>query len=84
MDNIWKNRGKILSGIKNLLLKDKYIEQIALDRQKICDACKHKSTECAALITECCSVCGCSLKFKTRSLESSCPIDKWPSINDKQ
>ena len=84
MDNIWENRGKILSGIKNLLLKDKYIEQIALDRKAICDACEHISKECAGLITECCSVCGCSLKFKTRSLESSCPKDKWPSINDKQ
>ena len=83
MDNIWENRGKILSGIKNLLLKDKYIEGIASDRQAICDACNYKSKECAGLIRECCSVCGCSLKFKTRSLESSCPKDKWPSINDK-
>lgn len=83
MDSIWKNRGKILFGIKNLLLRDKYIEQIAADRQTICNACNHKSTECSALITECCKVCGCSLKFKTRSLESSCPKNKWPSINDK-
>lgn len=83
MDNIWENRGKILSGIKNLLLKDKYIEGIASDRQAICDACDHKSTSCSGLISQCCSVCGCSLKFKTRSLESSCPIDKWPSIDDK-
>ena len=56
MNNIWENRGKILSGIKNLLLKDKFIEQIALDRKAICDACPHISKECAGLITECCSV----------------------------
>jgi len=84
MDNIWKNRGKILSGIKNLLLKDKYIEEIASDRKAICNACEYISKECLGLITECCSACGCSLKFKTRSLESSCPKNKWPSINDKQ
>jgi hypothetical protein len=66
MDNIWENRKKILSGIKNLLLKEKYIEEIAAARQEICDSCEFKSKECAALISECCSVCGCSLKFKTR------------------
>ena len=46
-------------------------------------ACEFKSKECSALITTCCSVCGCSLKIKTRSLEASCPKDKWPSIDDK-
>ena len=59
MDNIWENKQKILSGIKNLIIKDEFI-------------------------SSCCSICGCSLKFKTRSLESSCPIDKWPALNDKQ
>lgn len=83
MDNIWENKRKILSGVKNLIIKDKIIEDIAAARQEICDSCEFKSKECAALISECCSVCGCSLKFKTRSLESSCPKDKWPSINDK-
>ena len=83
MDNIWENKKKILSGVKNLLIKDKIIEEIAEARQAICNSCKFKSKECAALISECCSVCGCSLKFKTRSIESSCPKDKWPSIDDK-
>ncbi len=83
MDNIWENKKKILSGVKNLLIKNEIIEDIAKARQSICDSCEFKSKECAALISECCSVCGCSLKFKTRSLESFCPKDKWPSIDDK-
>ena len=83
MDNIWKNKAKILSGVKNLLVKNKLIEEIADARQAICDSCEFKSKECSALITTCCSVCGCSLKIKTRSLEASCPKDKWPSIDDK-
>jgi hypothetical protein len=28
----------------------------------------------------CCSNCGCSLKFKTRSLSSECPVKKWPAL----
>ncbi len=84
MDNVWENKQKILSGIKNLILKDAFIEEVAEARNTICSDCEHKSTKCAALISSCCSVCGCSLKFKTRSLESSCPLDKWPALNDKQ
>ncbi len=83
MDNIWENKKKILSGVKNLLIKNKIIEEIAEARQSICDDCEFKSKDCSPLIAECCSACGCSLKFKTRSLESSCPKDKWPSIDDK-
>ena len=83
MDNIWENKRKILSGVKNLLIKNKIIEEIAEAGQAICDGCEFKSKDCSPLITECCSACGCSLKFKIRSLESSCPKDKWPSIDDK-
>ena len=82
MDNIWENKEKILEGIKNSLVKNSYIETIASDRLKICNACDEYSTNCAALIKTCCKLCGCSLSFKTRSLGSSCPQNKWPSIKN--
>ena len=84
MDNVWENKQKILSRIKNLILKNEFIEDIADTRNTICSDCEYKSTKCAALISSCCTVCGCSLKFKTRSLEASCPKDKWPALDDKQ
>jgi hypothetical protein len=49
----------------------------------ICDKCEEKKTDgCAALIKACCNICGCSLEFKTRSLSSSCPVNKWPALED--
>jgi hypothetical protein len=82
MDNVWKNREKILEGITNTLVKDQEIEKIAKERLDICHSCVHHSTTtCAALIAECCGVCGCSLKFKTRSMSDACPKGKWLAIN---
>ena len=78
--SIWENKKQILQGISNTLLKQQVVETIAAARQGICDTCPNKSTECAALISTCCSLCGCSLKWKTRSLESSCPDNRWPAI----
>jgi hypothetical protein len=80
MDNIWENKGKILEGITNTLARNRYIEYIAQERYSICKACPHLSTDCAPLIKECCNECGCSVKFKTHSLTSSCPINKWLAI----
>ena len=80
--DIWDNKKQILQGISNTLLKQQVVETIASARQKICNTCEHRSTDCAALIKECCSVCGCSLKWKTRSLESSCPNDHWTAITE--
>lgn len=82
MDSIWKNKEKILEGIKNSLIKSSYVDSIAADRLKICKACSNYSTNCVALVSTCCKICGCSLSFKTKSLSSSCPINKWPSIKN--
>ena len=82
--DIWDNKREILAGIKNSLHKQVFIEHIASERQAICDACPHISTDCAALIKTCCSVCGCSLNFKTRSPQSSCPEGHWPALEDKK
>lgn len=38
-------------------------------------------TKCELYGTQpCCSLCGCSLKLKTRSLSSSCPANKWKAV----
>ena len=81
---LWNNKEKILEGIKNYLFTTDTIEQIALERYTICQACPKldlTGAECLAPGSQpCCSECGCSLKFKTRSLSSSCPLDKWESF----
>jgi hypothetical protein len=75
---IWKAKGQILEGIKNNIFKNDDIEDIASERQKICDACPSKGDKCVMPGSgPCCVECGCSLKFKLRSLSSNCPLNKW-------
>tara|TARA_R100001443_G_C3300915_1_gene165264 strand:+ start:319 stop:630 length:312 start_codon:yes stop_codon:yes gene_type:complete len=85
--NIFKNRKQILEGIKNNIFKKKHIEDIAEERFSICKNCSFFDTNgknCTVLGTQpCCSLCGCSLKLKTRSLSSACPESKWLPIMDK-
>jgi Zn finger protein HypA/HybF involved in hydrogenase expression len=81
-ENIWKNKKQIIEGVKNTIIKNAEIEIVAELRYRICKSCEGYSTNCASIVSECCSKCGCSLKFKTRSLESSCPIEKWPKLTD--
>ena len=41
-----------------------------------------KGTKCAVKGTApCCNECGCSLLFKTKSLSSACPLDKWKAVD---
>ena len=81
---LWNNKAKILEGITNYLFTTDTIEQIALERYTICQACPKLDlvgTECLVPGSQpCCAECGCSLKFKTRSLSSSCPLGKWDSF----
>lgn len=80
----WKERGKILEGIKNSVFTSKEVEGIAEERENICKKCPYydtKGTKCLMPGTQpCCGHCGCSLKFKTRSLSSECPIGKWKAL----
>lgn len=81
---IWKHKKEIFEGITNTLIKDKFVEEIAAERMSICNQCPGKKTNgCAALIKACCNFCGCSLEFKTHSMASACPIDKWPALDTK-
>ena len=81
---IWENRKGIVEGIKNSVIRDELVEDIARMRHDICDECEHldtKGKKCALKGTQpCCADCGCSLGFKTRSLSSSCPKGKWQAI----
>lgn len=78
---IWKDRNKIAEGIRNNIFKKKDVEDIAFYRNQICITCEfidHIGKSCAVPGTQpCCSECGCSLAFKTRSLSSDCPKGFW-------
>jgi hypothetical protein len=84
LKEIWKNRKQIIEGITNTVIKDEFVEHVALLRNEICNTCSQKDTvgsDCIVPGTQpCCSECGCSLGFKTRSLSTSCPLKKWGSI----
>lgn len=78
---IWKNKTQILEGLKNLVLKDQFVEEVAEERNKVCNDCTSKGDKCEVKGTApCCNECGCSLKLKTRSLSSSCPLGKWDAV----
>ena len=79
-----KNIPEVYEGVKNSMFKKDYVEQIADHRWQICKECDQLDTDgkdCAAPGTQpCCIDCGCSLAFKTRSLASKCPKDKWKEL----
>jgi hypothetical protein len=81
---IWKHRKQIMEGIKNAVIRDEFVEDVASHRREICDSCEHQDTkgkECAMPGTQpCCGLCGCSLKFKTRALSTECPDGRWFSL----
>lgn len=81
LKKIWENRAKIIEGITNSIIRDEVIEEIARHRMQLCSNCPSKGSDCAVPGTApCCNECGCSLTFKTRSLSSDCPLDKWQAI----
>jgi len=81
LKQIWKERSKILEGIKNSVMRDEFVEEVAALRAELCNECPSKGDKCVVPGTgPCCNECGCSLKFKTRSLSSNCPLDKWKSL----
>lgn len=84
MIKIWKERNKIMEGVKNNVFKKEHVEQIAAERNQLCITCDridHSGKKCAIPGTApCCSECGCSLKFKQRSLSSDCPLGYWKAV----
>lgn len=85
--DLWKNRELILQGIKYSFIKSEHVEQLAAERKAICDTCPLIDLEGSKCFmpgtSPCCGECGCSLKFKTRSMASECPHPdgpKWKAI----
>ena len=85
---IWNNKEKILEGIKNSIFTSESVEQIADGRMSICKKCPYidkKGKSCLMPGTQpCCSLCGCNLKWKTRSLSSACDDDRWDALTDEE
>jgi len=84
LKKIWKNRKQIYEGIKNSIMLDEYVEDVAAKRMVLCNECSEidlKGSRCEVPGTQpCCGNCGCSLGFKTRALSSECPIGEWPAL----
>ena len=81
LTTLWKNKKQILEGVKNSIIRDEFVEEVAKIRYDICNNCELKGKKCAVKGTApCCNECGCSLTFKTRSLSSDCPLDKWKAF----
>lgn len=77
----WKNRAKIIEGIRYKYFPSSYVEQIAAKRDEICkmNICgyydkKGASSKCFVPGQPCCSACGCKLAYKQRSLSSDCGL----------
>ena len=81
---IWKEKGKILEGIKNNIFRNADVEHIAAERMSICDTCPfidRTGKSCVVPGTKpCCGLCGCSLGLKTRALSASCDDNRWQAI----
>lgn len=76
---VWKNRKKIWEGIWNSWFPNLYVEKIAKERSKICQSnvCgvydKYGTFEATFIKnSSACGGCGCSERYKTRSLSSWC------------
>lgn len=87
---IWKNKGKILEGIKNRIFTTEDIKHIALKRYAKCIDCKHideKGKSCVMPGTQpCCKLCGCCLKIKIYSMSSECPAPEkhWEAMMSEE
>ena len=84
LNKIWKNRKQIYEGIKNSVMRDAFVEEVAEKRMLLCKECPEidlKGSKCEVPGTQpCCGNCGCSLAFKTRALSSECPIGEWSAL----
>lgn len=86
----------IIEGIGNSIFVKDEVEKIAKARYEICSTCpknsKNKDEEffdpgkyySSLRPDEHCSGCACNLHAKTRSLHTSCPLDKWLAVATPQ
>lgn len=73
-----------MEGVINSIIANDDVEYISEERNDICKSCEHLDVEGKDCLVSgsqpCCSLCGCSLYFKTRSLSSECPAGKWKAL----
>jgi len=84
MENTFK---AIISGFKNYAFLNKEIEEIAINRAKICSICPSAvETMLKQILPDSsikeiaglkCADCGCILSAKVRQLYDNCPQNKW-------
>lgn len=85
LKRIIENRNSIIEGLANTLIKKQFVEDVALYRIKICNKCEYK-TKGTIVPGASCSICGCNLKMKTRSMSSTCALvekgekPKWKAV----
>jgi hypothetical protein len=81
---VWSTKWLILEGVFNYYFTRKKIEKIAYWRNEICNNCPLLDLigdKCLVPGTQpCCSSCGCSLKYKIRSMSSECPKGQWFAV----
>ncbi len=65
---------EILDGFYNLIFPDNEVEEIAKKRLVICYECPIRTNNKCDKAK---GGCGCYLAAKTRSVNSSCPKNKW-------
>ena len=58
LKTIWKNKKEILEGIKNSVIRDEFVEKIALLRNDTCNNCELKGDEAATYSSACGSTIG--------------------------
>ena len=80
---IWKNKGKILEGIKNSIFTTMQIRKVSKERLDICrqDLCDQydplgEMPNAAVKGKESCGICGCLLKLKVKCLSCSCALEE--------
>ena len=84
----------ILQGIKNSVFVTEKVEEIARERYEVCKKCPAASFNqnnpditpapgayySTVRPDEHCTHCACNLHAKVRSLQTSCPIEKWKAV----
>ncbi len=78
-----KKLAEIAEGWKNLIDRDPEVEKIAEERLGLCLSCKYNNTSPELGMLSKCTLCGCVLEAKSRSLKSKCPINLWPDLTEE-
>jgi hypothetical protein len=65
------NINNIIEGWKNVVLNDKLIEKLFIERATICGECPF------LVLKKVCGKCGCPIIAKLKATKEMCPLSKW-------